>query len=51
MDRQSLALVRENFHGFSFYFNCKVFNVEIQFFSAVSRVHYIWEKPFAGETS
>ena len=41
MDRQSLALVRENFHGFSFYFNCKVFNVKIQFFSTASRVHYI----------
>ena len=32
MDRKSFALVGENFHGFSFYFNFKVYNVEVQFF-------------------
>ena len=49
MDRQSLALVRENFHGFSFYFNCKVFNVKIQFFlllleSIISEKNHLLEK-------
>ena len=49
MDRQSLALVRENFHGFSFYFNCKVFNVKIQFFlplleSITSEKNHLLEK-------
>ena len=28
MDRQSLALVGENFHGFSFYSNFKVFDAK-----------------------
>ena len=40
MNRQSHALVRENFHGLSFYYNFKVCNVKIYFFSAISRVHY-----------
>ena len=49
MDRQSLALVRENFHGFSFYFNFKVFNVKIQFFlpfleSIISEKNHLLEK-------
>ena len=51
MNRQSHALVRENFHGLSFYYNFKVCNVKIYFFSAISRVHYTWKKPFAGETT
>ena len=49
MDRQSLALVRENFHGFSFYFNFKVFNVKTQFFlplleSIISEKNHLLEK-------
>ena len=49
MDRQSLALLRENFHGFSFYFNCKVFNIKIQFFlplleSIISDKNHLLEK-------
>ena len=49
MGRQSLALVRENFHGFSFYFNCKVFNVKTQFFlpfleSIISEKNHLLEK-------
>ena len=41
MDRQSLALVGKNFRGFSFYFNFKVFNAKVQFFSEISRVQCI----------
>ena len=32
MNRQSHALVRENFHGLSFYYNFKVCDVKIFFF-------------------
>ena len=32
MDRKSFDLVGENFHAFSFYFNFKVYNIEVQFF-------------------
>ena len=49
MDRRSLALVTENFHGFSFYFNFKVFNVKIQFFlpflkSIISEKNHLLKK-------
>ena len=49
MGRQSLALVRENFQGFSFYFNCKVFNVNIHFFlllleSIISEKNHLLQK-------
>ena len=49
MGRQSLALVRENFHGFSFFFNLKIFNVKIQFFlpfleSIISEKNHLLKK-------
>ena len=49
MNRKSLALVRENFRGFRFYFNCKVFNVKVQFFllllqSIISGKNHLLEK-------
>ena len=49
MDRQSLALVGENFRRFSFYFNFKVFDVKTQLFlqllqSTVSEKSHLLEK-------
>ena len=49
MDRQSLALVGEDFRGFSFYFNFKVFDIKTQFFlqflqSTVSETSHLLEK-------
>ena len=38
MDGQSFVLVEENFHGYSFYFNFKVYNVKIQFFLQCSKL-------------
>ena len=49
MGRQSLELLGENFHGFSFYFNFKTFCIKIQFFlqfleSIISEKNHLLEK-------
>ena len=41
MDIQYSAMVGEYFHGFSFYFNFKVYNVKIQFFLQFSKLESI----------